>query len=237
MSKFQSRCKRILLSYATISLMFHINGAQAEEPKHLDVDAMLSIGDMVAVVVTSGDPQNDAFKGQILIFYVAALLDETSLPRPEIVAEFSSRTNYQPIARLKWIDDNSLQFAAVDRDAAMQLYHLDIITRKISQLTNETRSIVAFASADDIGGLLVVTEAGPPISPEDNPECLKHGCQVTARRLADAVSGAGKGGVFHGNLAYYDDVGSRRELTSPLARLVVRIYCQSAIFGNDFQRQ
>ncbi|MFT5331028.1 MAG: dipeptidyl aminopeptidase/acylaminoacyl peptidase [Parasphingorhabdus sp.] len=238
MSKFQSRCKRSPLSFAVIGFMFLVNGAQAEEPKHLDVDAMLSIGvmgdsatlgwggsatnlahispagDMVAVVVTSGDPQNDAFKGQILIFNVAALLDETSLPRPEIVAEFSSRTNYQPIARLEWVDDNSLQFAAVDRDAAMQLYRLDIVTRKISQLTNETRPIVAFASADDIGGLLVVTEAGPPISPEDNPECLKQGCQVTARRLADAVSGAGKRGEYHGNLAYYDDVGSRRELTS-----------------------
>lgn len=235
-SRLKGQWARLSFAFAGLSLC--LGDAHAAEPKHLDVDAMLRIGSVgdssvlgwrddqrelahispngtkVAIVVQSGDPADNAIRGQLLLFNVADLLDSHKAPKPQIMAEYASRTNYQPIAGLKWTDDSSLIFAAVDGDAPMQVYRLNIVSKTITQLTNETQPIAAFAMSQDAKGLLVVTDAPPPVAPKDKPECLNRGCRVTATRATDAITGADNRGLFPGNLAYYAPAGGRRELAS-----------------------
>lgn len=225
---------------ALLVIPMGFSAAYAAEPKHLDVDSMLriaSIGDSstlgwmggggqkqlahispdgtkAVVVLQSGDPANNAIIGKLLLFEVSELQDERQTPQPKVLAEFKSRTNYQPIASVRWLDKHTVLFAATNGDAPMQLYRLDLNNGKLAQITTETEAIRAFALSKDTGNMLVVTDAAPPTAPENDPECLAHGCRVVASRLMDAISGADESGSYPGSLAYYDATGQRRRLVS-----------------------
>lgn len=235
-------CALAVLAVVSQNLVSNVAWARAAAGapllKTLDVDGMLKIaaigdspvlgwrgydkelfhlspdGKRLVFVVIAGDPEHDARKGQIYLVEVADLLDQSRSPQSQMIAEFSSRTNDPPIANLSWDSNHSLVFAAANGDALSQIFRLDVDSGKRSQLTDEKVPISAFAVSADTKDLLVVTSPPPGTRMEEDPACLKRGCEIAGKRIDDATSGARGKPSYPGDLVSYDSAGFRRELIS-----------------------
>ena len=207
------------------------------EAKRLDVDAMLkiaTIGDpkvigwlgsdttiahlspdesQVVVVVQEGDPDGNSFRGRLLLFQTSAILAGKETPSPETLVEFESRTNFQPIAGLRWVDNTTLVFAGVEGDDPVQIYRFDLQTRSLARITSEDRPVVTFSTTKDLEDVLVLTYADQ-VQAKDKPECLTVGCLVSPGRLTDAINSAGTSVWYPGEITHYGADSTRRQLTS-----------------------
>lgn len=220
---------RACLACAAAGSLLGASPARTAESRLLDVEAMLRIaeigdsailgwrgsektlahvspnGKQAVVVVQAGNPDKDTIDGRLLLFDMEAIRHSAKLPAPEVIATFSSGTNYQPIGGVRWLDDHSLMFAGVDGNAPTQVYRLDVRTRTLAQVTREVRPVAAFAPSDQGNGLLVLTQAAH-VLPRDNPQCVERGCLVPAGRLTDAINGSGTSVYYPGNVVYYVDM-------------------------------
>lgn len=226
-------------------------GPALAEQKHLGVDDMLNIatigdsevlgwrgspdqvshlspdGRSVALVLQRGHAREGELEGSLLLYDTRSLLSEPRTATPKVLATFRSKTNFQPIAAVRWVDSSTLLFAAVEGEKPMQVYRLDIKTGDLTQISKEGKSVAAFATSGDGKELLTLTY-GDQRPAKENPECLRSGCLVSGDRLTDVINGGGQSVLYPGNLSFYAD-GERRELRS--------LYLQDDIgdcFPNDF---
>lgn len=141
-------------------------------------------GTKAAIIVRRGDPEQGALIAELLLYYTADLLDS---PEPQVLAEFSSRSNYQPIAMVRWLDNDTIVFAGSKGDAVPQVYRLSLADRSLNRLTDEKTVIQNYDISDD-GNVLMILAERPVLSVRDRADCLKKGCRITSRRLASAAS-------------------------------------------------
>jgi fermentation-respiration switch protein FrsA (DUF1100 family) len=163
----------------------------------------------VAVVVRGGNPDRGTNDGRLLVYRVSKLLDGAA---PEVLAEFASATNYQPIAQVRWLADNeTLMFAGTDKAGPSQIYSVDMRTRSVRQRTQHTAQLVWYDAVPSGERVLMLSEVQKqPIA--DTPLCKLRGCRVTADAMRDAEDGVLAGST---SISLYD---STTDVTKILSR-------------------
>lgn len=155
-------------------------------------------GSLAAVVVRRGNPQQGTNDGTLLVYRTKDLLRGIA---PTVIAEFASRTNYQPIALVRWLSSgDSLVFAATDGARRSAIYRADVRTKTLVQLTSDIPQPIWYDTTPS-GDRLVIAGERAKSRPADDPGCRARGCLVTADAFWDAEDGILDGSA---PLAVYD---------------------------------
>lgn len=111
--------------------------------------------DHFILVTQRGNLETGNNDAEILLYRVDEVLQflndtqEKSLPRAHVLARFSSSSNLSAVRQLRWMpDNNSLAFIGEPPNKPGQVFHLNISSGELKQLTNHPRSILYF-SLDD----------------------------------------------------------------------------------------
>jgi hypothetical protein len=143
-------------------------------------------GRHVAIVLRRGDPQQGTNNAELLVYRTADLFDD---PQPQVVAEFASATNYQPIALVRWLADSRTLVFAGTQGVQSQVYRVDVRTLKVDPLT-DLRSPLQWYDITPAGDwLATMSEPDATSRGEQDPECQRRGCRVTAETLRVAQYG------------------------------------------------
>ncbi len=157
-----------------------------DEDEDLKVSTPSPDGSQVAVLVRRGNVEKGTNDGTLLVYRVAELMRGEA---PVVVAEFSSATNHQPIAFVRWLaDGKTLIFAGTRGDAPTQIYRADVATRTVEPLTKEAGQIADF-DIDPAANRLLISVTPPPDPPAENAACKREGCLVTRGWLWDVEGG------------------------------------------------
>jgi dipeptidyl aminopeptidase/acylaminoacyl peptidase len=180
----------------------------------------------IAVVVRGGDPKKETNTASLFLYDSTKLMDGFS---PMKLVEFASATKYQPIALVQWLPDNhTLIFSGTDGISPSHVYRVDIRTKVVDQLTNNSNQLVWYGIS--ASGNRVVTFGSPPSQRPDLAECQRHGCRVTASSLWDAQSWSATAGVDQGSI--YDLVTrGDRQLVTPESRDKQLNFCDPELAG------
>ncbi|WP_161633895.1 alpha/beta hydrolase family protein [Sphingobium sp. C100] len=220
--------------------------AEAKAARHLDVRAMLQFAEVgdpvslgwrdyrpqiasfapdgrnVAIVVRNGAPVDGTVNAKLLIYDVEDVMKSQKQLPPLVAAEFSSRSNQQPLASVRWLDDGLLQFAATGDGSTTQIYNLSLKSGQVRRLTDVKFDMLAFGSSASGDQIVAISRGPAAVSPENDPECISFGCRVSGRRLADALAGARSWHTFASKVTYYDlQADLRREVDAPSERAEV----------------
>ena len=168
----------------------------------------------VAIVIRRGNANNETMVGKLLVYETDKLFqDATHI----IVAEYASTTNFQPIALVQWIDDNTITFAGTDGEEPTQIYSADLKTGKVKPLSNEPTGIKWYDFSATGDRLVTFSHLPGPSSPAKDQECIKHACRVTATRFHDAIHGGLQlRSVYDGVMSVYNRLtGIRKQIPRP----------------------
>lgn len=144
-------------------------------------------GKHIAVVVRQGNLARRTNDAKLLVYEASAEL--LSNPRVLTIAEFSSATNDQPIALVKWLPDSqTIFFAATAGKDPSQVYRFSLASRRLDQVTNETSKLVSY-EVSQTGDRLVTVRFAQQRPPSDDPDCKRRGCMVDADTLQTAIAG------------------------------------------------
>jgi hypothetical protein len=136
-------------------------------------------GQRAAVVVRRGNPSTGTNDGSLLVYNASGLFNDQS---PQVVAEFSSTTNHQPIAFVRWLGPETLMFAGTRGGAIPQLYRVDVSRGQMEQVTHESTDLLWYDLTRSQQRLVVIA-ALPVVRPDRSPDCLLRGCLVDADSL------------------------------------------------------
>lgn len=93
------------------------------------------------VLLKKGNMARGTNDESILLYRTA---DAVESPKLEILATMSSSSNREAIRGLKWISNDAIAFLGDKPGRASQVYRLNIKTKRLDQLTNESKDISAF---------------------------------------------------------------------------------------------
>ena len=128
----------------------------------------------VAVVVRRGNSDQGTNDAELYVYNTSELLSD---PRPQIVARFSSASNQQPIALVRWLaDSRTVVFAGARGVGPAQVYRVDLPAGRLTQLSAESTPIDWYDITPS-GTTLVIATPSPHVPPAENPQCLQHGCR------------------------------------------------------------
>ena len=171
-------------------------------------------GEHVAIVIRRGNPERETTEGALLIYRTADLLSE---PKAEVLAQFFSATNFQPIAKVRWLDNKTVVFAATRGEDPSQIYRADIVSRRLTQLTHEPRQ-PKWYDISPSGERLVVFSALPKgVALAEDPQRLRRGIRITADSFYDADTGTNSWDETWGSeISYYNlRTGTRKTIATP----------------------
>ena len=147
-------------------------------------------GRYAAVIVRRGNPERGTFDGSLLLY---SLADLARRPQPVVLAELSSSSDAQPLAFVRWLSDNrTLIFAGTREGGVPQVYRIDIETRVIDQLTEES-SVLAGYDITTSGHRLLVAATPLNVPLASDPHCRLSACRVDGSNLWDVERGRGTG--------------------------------------------
>jgi dipeptidyl aminopeptidase/acylaminoacyl peptidase len=170
-------------------------------------------GRRVAVLVRNGNPDSGTNDATLTIYRTSELLEAG---RPEIVAQFASRENRQPIARIRWLSDStSLVFAGASGSDTTQIFRVDTRSKNLEQLTHVSEQLTWY-DIDGAGKRIVMLARPRANPPANDPACLARACRITASALYYAEEGIVSGSV---PLLVKDPSGSVRTLDAPETRI------------------
>jgi len=139
-------------------------------------------GERFAVVVNRGNVATDERVFSLLVFRLAAVFDEPA----ETVALLSSSSNEDAIADVRWLDNDTLTFLGIRRNACAEVYAVNIRTKRLRQLTEHPKKINAYAVAPSLNRVIYTADADLGFENEDP---RKHGFTVNDQSLTDIVMG------------------------------------------------
>lgn len=143
-------------------------------------------GQRVALVVHRGNPEQESNEGSLLVYNTADLLRD---PDPDLVVQFASTGNYEPIAYVRWLQDSeTLVFAGTRGEQRSQVYRLNVGTRKFGELTHESGQLLWYDIAPS-GKQMVTLSELTNLPPAEDPNCRRRGCRVTSDWLYFAQQG------------------------------------------------
>lgn len=173
-------------------------------------------GQYAAVVVRRGILERGTIEGRLLLYRVADLMQNA---QPRILATFESSTNGQPIGMVRWLDDDTLIFGASSGETPTQVFRLTVASGELMQLTNEPTQVLWYDITASADRLVVVRQMPKALSMRDDPECLQHGCRVTARSFRHAERDQKTWADFATDVVVHDlREGTRRAIEGPFQR-------------------
>lgn len=98
------------------------------------------------VLLKKGNMARNTNDERILLYRTA---DAMQAPSPEILATMSSSTNREAIRGLKWLTNETIAFLGDKPGKVSQVYTLNITTKQVAQMTNESKDISAFDVSRD----------------------------------------------------------------------------------------
>lgn len=156
---------------------------QGGEPDRGELSSFSPDGRRAAVVVHRGDLTRNVVVASLLVFRAADLMDGA---KPDTVATFGSSSNRPAISQLRWLDDNRSLLLVGEREGQLpQVYRVDVITRRVTQLTTATREIWAYDVTAD-GAHLAYT-LRRPTAVSDSAAPRGSGRVVSAPHVAAAL--------------------------------------------------
>jgi dipeptidyl aminopeptidase/acylaminoacyl peptidase len=168
-----------LISYSTIG-----------DPRSLDWDENTSApgirspdGKRWAVVIRNGNVRSQTNDARLIVYETSSLMSDAT---PRTVATFSSATNAQPIAYVRWLSDSeSLVFAATDGAGFSQIYRANSRNADVTQLTQKAEQLLWYDITPS-GEWLATVSTPPGRRVSDDPSCKARGCLISASILYDA---------------------------------------------------
>jgi dipeptidyl aminopeptidase/acylaminoacyl peptidase len=161
-----------------------LNWNDTHDKDHVSVTSL--DGRYIAVVLRNGNIEHQTNDGRLLVFDAATIMNN---PEPRLAAAFSSATNFQPIALVRWLSDSrTLMFAATEGSQKSQIYKVHIDEKAIRTLTSESDQLTWYETNES--GTRLVTLAQRALQRlDDDEDCQKRGCRVSAEKLYQAVAG------------------------------------------------
>lgn len=149
------------------------------QPVKLDDDTLQTQispdGGQLFIVTRKADVATDRNRFEILLIEVApdrlAALKPTASPavptRLLTVEAAHDKADAHPSLRdARWVGNRTIVFRARMNDEPYQVYRIDVLTRKVSQLTHAPLGVVAFDVPDDLRRVVYLTyEPNPAIAP------------------------------------------------------------------------
>jgi dipeptidyl aminopeptidase/acylaminoacyl peptidase len=180
----------------------------------------------VAVVVRRGDPDAGSNEATLTVYRTSDLTLRSTVVAS---ARFASTSNFQPIAYVKWLDDNQrLLFAATSGDERSQVYEFDVRDAAVRQVTHEREQIVWYAATPHGSHLVTLSERAKH-PPADDLVCRKRGCRVSVDRLFEVDYGsAGSTSLKTHDLSS----GASVQLAGPESFDPEIDFCDDVLFGD-----
>jgi len=149
------------------------------QPVKLDDDTLQTQispdGEQLFIVTRKADVATDRNRFEILLMEVAparlaALAAMSAAPAPTRLLTIESahdRADANPSLRdARWVGNRTIVFRARMNDEPYQVYRIDVLTRRISQLTYAPLGVVAYDVPDDLRRVVFLTyEPNPAIPP------------------------------------------------------------------------
>ena len=161
------------------------------------------------VVIRRGNPATETNDAELWLYELATAMEGAS---PRVVAKFSSSSNIQPIALVRWMPDSQrILFAAATAGDPAQIYSVDRETGELQQLTDDTRPLLSYDISAD--GARLMTVRGDSLRYLDrDPQCLARGCLVEGTPFEIET-----GATAESPLVFVDDLntGQRWQVPAP----------------------
>ena len=147
------------------------------QPVKLDDDTLQTQispdGELLFIVIRKADVGTDRNRFEILLMEVsparlAAAKGAAALPTRLLALEAAQdKADANPSLRdARWVGNRTIVFRARMNDEPYQVYRVDVLTRKVSQLTYAPLGVVAFDVPDDLRRVVYLTyEPNPAIVP------------------------------------------------------------------------
>lgn len=172
-------------------------------------------GSKFVAVLRKGNPQtgdNDysliAFDTQEVVADVNAT--RRSLPKPVVLAEFSTESSDDAIDQVQWLPDGrGIAFVGRENHKPAQVYLLDLPSRRLSQLTHERGDVIRFALTPDRNVVMYAARVIPDISAK-----RRYGYTLTSEPVWALSAGSGEEVYppYYGYFVLRMDVGIRKAL-------------------------
>jgi hypothetical protein len=136
-------------------------------------------GQHFIILVKKGNVRRDTNDESILLYRTA---DALLSPKPDVLATMSSSSNKEPIRGLKWISDEAVAFLGDVPGKVPQVYTINIRTKRLDRLTNESKVISVFDVSQD--AKQIIYAAALPLRTGQDEEQKRNGfVNVTDQRL------------------------------------------------------
>jgi dipeptidyl aminopeptidase/acylaminoacyl peptidase len=137
-------------------------------------------GNHFIILVKKGNVRRDTNDESMLLYRTT---DALHSPNPQVLATMSSSSNREAIRGLKWISDDAIAFLGDMPGKAPQVYTINIRTKQIEQLTNESKVISAFDVSQDAKEIIYAADL--PLSTGLDEKQKRNGfVNITDQRLA-----------------------------------------------------
>ena len=129
-------------------------------------------GERAFVVTRKADVRTDTNRFEILLLDLRpAVLAAGLSVAPQSLVTIEARedsNNLDPhLQDAQWVDKRTIAFRARVADAPFQVYSVDVITRRMTQLTFEAGRMVSFAVASDLSRVVYAVQVpNPPMAPQ-----------------------------------------------------------------------
>lgn len=144
------------------------------QPANEDADALRAQtspdGERAFIVTRKADVQTDKNRFQILLLDVRPdrlATRQTARPERLLTIEAGQDNNdADPFLQdARWVGNRTIVFRGRMLDAPFQVYKLNVVTRRLTQLTFEARGIVSFAVSNDLRRVVYVAQLPNPAMP------------------------------------------------------------------------
>jgi dipeptidyl aminopeptidase/acylaminoacyl peptidase len=134
------------------------------------------------VVVKKGNLEGNTNVYSVLLFRTR---DAFVSPKPRVLVRMSSSSNRDAIQSLKWLDDSRrLVFLGENLSAESAVYCVDVETGRLTKLTSQSTSILAYDISDSGHELIYHAAGGGRISMED---ARRNGVVITTQHASDLI--------------------------------------------------
>lgn len=149
-------------------------------------------GTKVAVVLRRGNAQQNTNEYSILLWITR---DLSTSETPQVIVTLASSSNRPGIQYVKWLSDNrTIVFLGERPGETQQLYSLDIITHRLTRLTNHSTSLRSYSVTPDCSTIIYSAEA--PVSSLFDSRAQRDGVVVTSQFLSALIRVEGGGRYF-----------------------------------------
>jgi dipeptidyl aminopeptidase/acylaminoacyl peptidase len=141
-------------------------------------------GKLFVVVLRKGNLDLNSNDFSLLLYHTA---DVFRSPKPDLLAKLSSSSNRNAITQLRWLDSRTLVFLGENRGELPQVCMLNVITRRLSKLTNHSTVITKYDVSVD--GREVVFAAEVPKQMKQTRQASQDGIVIDTQSLKDLLRG------------------------------------------------